>query len=800
MAARVRSGVILVIALFALVSLLSYSRTDVEDYQPGAAVHNWCGIWGAQLASLLRRALGIAVFVPVLVGTVWGVLGVGGKPMPRAWSILAGTLVLTLVVCVAMPLVVSLTHNSPDDVMQGGGIGYKLSQVCLRHLGPVGSILLVAISFVIGCVLAGGSGLVPIVETLGAWARRGYSAVVRWLVQSWANMRGGIANWWAAHREAATNPPDWDAEEALEPPAESPRYRRYTEPELAPEPEPAKAVEAPAPEEKPDRPKKEVREEPVVREAPPEPKPKPASPAEEPKRKKRPPKKPKQLSLIEREDGEDEYDPPPVELLDEAPIVRLGSEEEDVRTRARKLETTLSEFNIGGKVVAIEKGPVITQYEIELAPGIKVNKIVSLTDDIARAMKAVSVRVVAPIPGKSTVGVELPNAFRDTVKMRDLFHTLSTDNKKHSLPLLLGRDAAGAPLVADLTGMPHLLIAGATGSGKSVCINSIIMSLCMLHRPDKVKLLLVDPKMVELSVYKDIPHLISPVVTDMKKAAAVLEWAVAKMDDRYSMMANVGVRNINSYNRLGEEGIRQRLDPDGEGMDLSEVPKHLPYIVIIVDELADLMMVASKEVEASIIRLSQKSRAVGIHLIMATQRPSVDVITGLIKSNLPSRIAFQVASKVDSRTILDRNGAEALLGRGDMLFLPPGSSKLIRAQGAFVDEHEVREICEWLREQGSPEYSRELVQLKSASAEDPSVQDPLFGEAVRIIVESQRGSLSLLQRRLEVGYSRAARLIDMMEAAGIVGEYKGSQAREVNMTMEEWEETYGAPDPEDQDA
>jgi len=354
----------------------------------------------------------------------------------------------------------------------------------------------------------------------------------------------------------------------------------------------------------------------------------------------------------------------------------------------------------------------------------------------------------------------------------------------------LGSEAKSDRLLAQ---MPHCLIAGATGTGKSVCINSIIVSLLLTQHPDNLKLLLVDPKMVEFAAFKELPHLLAPVVTDMKKATSMLEWATVKMDQRYEYLAGVGARNIVSFNALGEDGIRERLGADAEA-DLDDFPTYLPYIVIIIDELADLMMVANKEVENSIIRLAQKSRAVGIHLIIATQRPSVDVITGLIKANLPSRIALQVASKVDSRTILDRNGAEKLLGQGDMLFLPPGSSKLIRAQGAYVSDSEIRRITHELKVQAKPVFDDELVRQRTMGDKLPWERDELFVEAVRIVAETQRGSVSLLQRRLTVGYSRAARLIDMMAEMSLVGEYKGSQAREVLITPEEWEETIAAYD------
>jgi S-DNA-T family DNA segregation ATPase FtsK/SpoIIIE len=438
----------------------------------------------------------------------------------------------------------------------------------------------------------------------------------------------------------------------------------------------------------------------------------------------------------------------------------------------------------------VDPGPVITQVELELAAGIKIGKIIGLSDDIARALKAQSVRVVAPIPGKSTVGIEVPNSTRQVVRLRELFESGILQRKRMTLPLLLGKDASGEPLVADLAQMPHLLIAGATGSGKSVCMNSIIMTFLLTQSPEDVKLILIDPKMVELSAFRDIPHLMTPVLTDMKKASAVLEWATHKMDERYSMLANVGVRNIAAYNALGEKEIRRLLDVTPED-DLEGLSFHLPHIIIIIDELADLMMVSAKDVENTITRLAQKSRAVGIHLIVATQRPSVDVVTGLIKANLPSRLAFQTASKVDSRTILDRNGAEKLLGRGDMLFLPPGSAKLIRGQGAFTSDEEIRRVTALIAQRAKPRYDAELSNPQGLEEGEGAAQDPLFDEAVRIILESQRGSVSLLQRKLGIGYGRASRLVDLMAAAGIVGEYKGSQAREVLFTLEDWEAHHG---------
>ncbi|MCC7211110.1 MAG: DNA translocase FtsK 4TM domain-containing protein [Candidatus Brocadia sp.] len=486
------------------------------------------------------------------------------------------------------------------------------------------------------------------------------------------------------------------------------------------------------------------------------------------------------------EKKENAYKLPPPDLLEKPDTREHGDDWDKITQRAQVLKNTLEQFNVKSEVVEIERGPVITMYEVELAPGTKVGKVVSLSDDLAIALKAPSVRVVAPLMGKSSIGIEVPNIQREMVMLRELLDASEEVRKKMSIPLLIGKDVAGNPVISDLASMPHLLIAGTTGSGKSVCLNSVILSILFLRHPHQVQLLLVDPKMVEFSLFREIPHLISPVVTDMKKASAVLEWAVNKMEERYALLASVGVKHINGYNRLGMSEIRKRLNPEGD-VNLEGVPFHLPHVVIVVDELADLMMVASKEVEGSVIRLSQKSRAVGIHLILATQRPSVDVITGLIKSNLPSRISFYVASKVDSRTILDQNGAEKLLGSGDMLFLPPGTSKLVRVQGAYVSDEEVKNVVEYLRTCATPQFSPELKCWKGASDKDNSARDDLYPEAVRIILESQRGSVSLLQRRLEIGYSRAAKLIDLMAEDGIVGEYKGSQAREVFLTLEEWD-------------
>jgi len=478
---------------------------------------------------------------------------------------------------------------------------------------------------------------------------------------------------------------------------------------------------------------------------------------------------------------------PALSLLQDPEYGFTSQQEAAVREQARVLERTLEEFRLDARVVEIDTGPVITMFELKLGAGIKVSQIAVLSNDIARALKAHAIRVVAPISGKNTVGIEVPNVTKEKVRLKELMQLAGKKVGEMGLPLFLGKDAAGAALVADLTKMPHLLIAGTTGSGKSVCLNAVILSLLMTKRPDHVKLILIDPKMVEMSQYKEVPHLMCPIVTDIARAEKILEWSVTQMDERYEMLAEARVKNIAGYNELGADELYRRLEP-GSDQERARIAMHLPYIVIIIDELADLMMTAPREVEHHLSRLAQKSRAVGIHIMVATQRPEVKVVTGLIKSNLPSRICFRVASRMDSRIVLDQNGGEVLMGQGDMLFLPPGSHKLLRAQGTYLEDAEVQAVLDDLASRAQPQFHPELVRLPAAGGDaDSGLRDPLFDEAVRIVLESRRGSVSLLQRRLTIGYSRASRLIDQMADGGIVGDYKGSQAREVSMTLDQWD-------------
>ncbi len=481
----------------------------------------------------------------------------------------------------------------------------------------------------------------------------------------------------------------------------------------------------------------------------------------------------------------DDYTLPPLELLIEPEVGFESVQEKVVKAKASALEQLLSEFNINARVVAADSGPVVTMFELELAAGVKVSQISGLSNDMARALGVGAVRVVAPLPGKHTIGIEVPNSEKEKVRMKSMMENAGSAAQRMQIPLFLGKDSSGESLVSDLAKMPHLLIAGTTGSGKSVCINSIIVGVLLTKRPDEVKMILIDPKMVEMTAFNTIPHLMCPIVTETKTAVQILEWATVKMDERYALLAEAKVKNIAEYNKLGEEEIIKRFNP-GDPEEEAKIPKSLPYIVIVIDELADLMMTAAKEIEAYIVRLAQKSRAIGIHIILATQRPQATVVTGLIKSNMPTRVGFRVAARMDSRIILDQNGAETLLGEGDMLFLKPGTSELVRAQGTLVGDDEIRRIVKHLKEIAEPQFHPELTRLKTLDPTDMT-KDELFEDGVRIVLESKRGSVSLLQRRLNIGYARASRMIEMMAGSGILGEYKGSQAREVMMTLEEYE-------------
>ena len=496
-------------------------------------------------------------------------------------------------------------------------------------------------------------------------------------------------------------------------------------------------------------------------------------------RKRKEEKPVSEANLLRKKTGQWVF--PTLQYLNEPQSTSLDLEE-NIQANAAKLVQTLNEFDVQSEVVGIESGPVITRYEIQIASGIKVQKVVSLDNDIGLAMRAKSVRIIAPIPGKSAIGIEIPNQIRKMVFFKELLVSQEFKNTKAEIPMVLGKDISGRPVIADLAAMPHLLIAGATGAGKSVCINTIVMSLLYTLSPSEVKIMMVDPKKVELAMYKSLPHLFVPLITNPNKVAQGLRCLIEEMERRYQIFKEAQVRNIQGYNKKDKTALREQLTSQESGIDPMEAfPERMTYIVAVIDELADLMLVAKSEIESSIVRLAQLSRAVGIHLILATQRPSVDVVTGLIKANVPARIAFRVSAKVDSRTVLDTSGAEKLLGRGDMLFLNPGDIDLNRLQGAYLEDNEINAVVEHWNNQGEPEYddlAMSMINHSEATGGEP--EDPLFHEAVEAIRLSKQASTSFLQKKFRIGYNRASRLIDELENKGIIGPPSaGGKTREI---------------------
>ncbi len=494
----------------------------------------------------------------------------------------------------------------------------------------------------------------------------------------------------------------------------------------------------------------------------------------------KPAARPKQeVFAFEKKDGA--FQLPPLSFLDEPEPSKVSADDENLRMLSRLLEKKLEDFNVRGNVVAVSPGPVITTFEYAPAPGVKINKIVGLSDDLALTLRATSVRIVAPIPGKAVIGIEIPNQDRETVRFKEVAVSPAFENQRSKLTICLGKDIIGNPVVAELEKMPHLLIAGATGAGKSVALNTMICSFLYKAAPGEVKLIMVDPKRIELTMYDGIPHLITPVVTDVKKATNALFWAVREMERRYELLSEMKVRNLAQYNQKVAKAAKKKVKPAPEGTEEKPL-EPLPLIVIIIDELADLMMVASRDVEVALTRLAQMARAAGIHLILATQRPSVDVLTGIIKANFPTRLSFQVSSKTDSRTILDTNGAETLLGKGDMLFMPPGAGKLQRIHGAYISETELNRITEFLKAQGTPDYNEAVTAAAPAGETgdgEETEYDERYDDAVALVTQQGQASISMVQRHLRIGYNRAARIIETMEREGIIGPADGAKPREV---------------------
>ncbi len=744
------------LALLLVLALLSYQPHDpgfADTGEPGP-VSNWIGPVGAWLAGFFLFLFGRPAYLFPLMLAFAGWLVHKNHSLPDARSRLGALLraagfVLTLLTSCGLTTLHWDGSALPNSA--GGVLGELVGNGAARGLSFLGATLLLLGLWLAGVALFLGVSWFDIMDRLGAWVLQAID---------WA--RAEIDR----RRELAFGQQRKQARQEVV---------REEQKKVANRPAPRIEAAAPVPE----------KSERVERE--------------------------RQVPLF---DAPKSSELPALSLLDEPRPREQAYSDEALEAMSRLVELKLRDFGVEAEVVAVQPGPVITRFELRPAPGVKVNQISNLAKDLARALSAISVRVVEIIPGKSVVGLEIPNEKREIVTLGEIIKSKPYDEVASPLALALGKDIGGVPVVADLARMPHLLIAGTTGSGKSVGINAMVLSLVYKATPEHVRMIMIDPKMLELSVYEGIPHLLSPVVTDMKQAANALRWCVAEMERRYQLMSALGVRNIGGFNRKVKEAadagkpikdpIRmQKVMQAVPGVAAEDVPEltTLPFIVVIIDELADLMMIVGKKVEELIARLAQKARAAGIHLILATQRPSVDVITGLIKANIPTRIAFQVSAKVDSRTILDQSGAESLLGHGDMLYLPPGTSIPTRVHGAFVSDQEVHRVVAGLRAASPPVYIDEILEGPRTpiagfpSDDEESAEgglgdaeaDPLYDEAVRIVTETRKASISGVQRRLKIGYNRAARLVEAMEAAGLVGPLQSNGAREI----------YGAAPPEE---
>jgi len=734
-------------AILVFISLATFGFDDVGYFtsKPNIPVHNFAGLVGVYIGATLSFVMGLSSYIiPVLI-VFWAFSKLSGIEPQKLYLKVFGTFFLIL----ASSSIFSILGRG-DNAFRfklGGIVGLVFSDFLIKYLGRGGAIVVIALLLILSALLATDFLLIPFLVGLfkklknksgeytdkftkkdnvsGPSARKPLIKVVE----------DGVKSSLAAKLQSAKTPAVKKEQTATAPIINV--FQRPVSKE-----EPRVRVE-PKPKEESGGAKLESMSQAEIR-------------AE---------------VKVAPNSGIPGYKLPALDLFDSPPPIESRKIKDDLEGNARILEETLKDFDIDSKVVEINKGPVITRYELEPAPGVKMHRITSLGDNIALALKAQSVRIVAPIPGKGTVGIEVPNSSSALVYLREVLDSKEYKESKSKLKLAIGKDIAGAPVIADLAAMPHLLIAGATGSGKTVCVNTIITSLLFNSAPDEVKFIMIDPKRVELAVFNDLPHLLSPVVTDTKKAAAVtLDWVTNEMDSRYELFARSSVRNIALYN-----------EKYGSSADAK-----LPYIVVIIDELADLMMMARDEVERTITRIAQLSRAVGIHMIIATQRPSVDVITGVIKANFPSRISFKVSSKVDSRTVLDINGADKLLGRGDMLFVEPGASKPTRAQCSLIQDSEIERITEFIKAQGGPKYVADIMEISKKTSFKKFEKDEVYEEAVKLILESKQASVSVLQRRLGLGYTRAARLIDMMEDEGIVGPYQGSKPRDLLITLEEY--------------
>lgn len=779
----------IIAALFIFVTLITHRASDYGGlvYPASEETHNKGGLIGAFLSYHLIMNFGLASFVLAGMAAFWGVILFWNREMKFMWWKIASANLLVFSSAAFFGMLFPVLEEGGilygSTVSMGGTAGLACARIIMTYLGGIGGFPAVCAVILVSLLFATDWLVQGLYSKMWAFAKSGslwFAKLMRDLGIITAQKTGDLAG------QAVQKFEDWRAEKSAEkasPVPDAPlqndkKKNDYIEQTQIIEEKPAEkpvAITAPShpAEISPVDERKPEKTEPAAKEA---------VYAEKPRKERA------QQEHKEKE-PKTEFKLPPITLLEE-PLKEVSmTNERDFEERKSLIEKTLESFGITAKIVDSQKGPVLTKYEVELAQGTRSHKIVALSDDLGIALKAPNV-AIAPVSGKNTIGIDVPNTYKDIVRLKELISASESEFNKAKLPLFLGKDVAGKDIVRDLAEMPHLLVAGATGSGKSVCLNSIIMSLLMAKTPEQLKLILIDPKMVELSAFKEVPHLMSPVITEMKKAPLVLNWVVQQMEERYELLAMAHVKKIESYNQLGEKKLRELLQADSEEDGPADVPLYLPRIVVVVDELADLMLVASsKDIESTITRIAQKSRAVGIHMILATQRPSVDIITGLIKSNITARIAFKTAAKVDSRTILDRNGADMLLGQGDMLMLMPNTLDIIRAQCTYSSEKEIQDITGFWKGQGTPQFDKELdtFQNRGEDAVNTAEKDEFFEEAVKVVLETQRGSVSLLQRKLGIGYTRAARLIEYMANVGILGGYKEAKARDVCITPEEWE-------------
>ncbi|MFP6590217.1 MAG: DNA translocase FtsK [Candidatus Latescibacterota bacterium] len=749
------SGVLLTaIGVFLLVSLVSYSRFDAPNSsQFGSGTINWAGQVGAHVSYGLFTAVGFSAYALPVLALLWGWNRLRCRDVRPDAMRTAGLLGVALFLSIASGLP---TWSSYTVFELGGWLGTWTTNVFfVPYTGRVGSTILLAALLIVSILLV--TDLDP--RRLLALASVVGSHLSSLASRALTTARSIHMPSWRRERDAEDTEPEEDEDGFVEDKGED-------ETETPPVPGRLPTIT--------------LDQKPAIAVVRPRSRPQAVTKNGNGRTKTR--RVVADKTKLRRKGGR--YKIPIVSLLDPVPDDRGEVDRDILLANARILEDALANFDVVGKVVEVSPGPVVTRYEVEPGAGVKVGRIAALADDLARVMSAQGIRIQAPVPGKSVVGVEIANQHRETVYLREIIDSPAFKKAKSVITMALGKTISGEDFVTDLAKMPHLLVAGATGAGKSVCINGLICSILLRATPDQVRLLMVDPKVVELTMYNDIPHLLVPVITEPKKASEALKWAVVEMETRYQKLAQMAVRNLADYNTKVDRALAEREHVGDGGAETEDAAageelRRLPFIVIIIDEFADLMLTAPADVETSLMGLAQKSRAVGIHIILATQRPSVNVITGVIKANFPSRIAFQVASKVDSRTILDMNGAERLLGRGDMLFLPGGQGEPIRVHGAFISGAETERLVDKIKESNYEVDEVEVFAARGDTAGDGGDHDELFDEAVAVVLESKQASTSFLQRRMKVGYSRAARLMDELEFAGIVGPAEGAKPREI---------------------